>query len=298
MKQKDIENYKLTGSIHTLEIQSEGMIDKIAEEIVEAVDISNKKVLDKIITKTIINPNKLYYDVYDYAEFQKVLTEIVNGLGINKYEITRSDFRLDSYEQNHYERYAKLNRYLISLIAVTYHVRNVYRTEDLFSTKQLSVAIKNRYFQLEHYDKARESFGKDKAKSRLEARSIKHGQDIQEEFITHWFKRWDKAIQNRDAVAKRYNSELTQIYIKSLNKYPVPFPNITSFISQYQNCIYTKKQLIDLLHRIGVPNPENKARNYKNRYGIEFFSKQDIEAAVKEIKRATLEFFAKKSLKK
>ena len=50
--------------------------------------------------------------------------------------------------------------------------------------------------------------------------------------------------------------------------------------------------MIDLRSRFDeVPNPETRAKNHKKRYGIEYFSKMDVEYAVAEIKRAAEKFF-------
>ena len=40
-----------------------------------------------------------------------------------------------------------------------------------------------------------------------------------------------------------------------------------------------------------VKNPKQRAENHKKRYGIEYFSKKDIERAIHEVKRATNDFF-------
>lgn len=40
-----------------------------------------------------------------------------------------------------------------------------------------------------------------------------------------------------------------------------------------------------------VKNPEIRVKNHKNRYGCEFFSEKDIQAAISEIKRATIQYF-------
>lgn len=70
------------------------------------------------------------------------------------------------------------------------------------------------------------------------------------------------------------------------------FRSLTDFLIQYQNCIFCKAQMVDLLSRFDeVKNPETRAKNHKKRYGIEYFSKKDVEYAVAEIKRASEKFF-------
>ncbi len=253
MKQEKLEKYKLRGSIHPPAIQTAN------------VDGSAMKNADNCIT-------------------------ITNKDGISNCRKIQVDLRLDSCDPEDYKSFAKLNRYLISAIAVTYKVQNCYRSADLFSGDQLSVAIKNRYFQLENYDKIAESGGIDMAAARLEERSLGFDLNISKSFTEDWFTRWDKALQNLDKVQQRYNDELVEIYQQNKNSKPRRFRYLIDFIMQYQDSIFTRKQLIDLLTRIGeTENPEAYAKSYKKRYGIEYFSKKDVEYAISEIKRAMLE---------
>lgn len=259
-------------------------------------------------TELRVNPNKLG-DIFTFWEFKQRMEMIAKGAGIEHYQIVRADLRFDSYKHEHFEAYLKLHRLLISALAITYKVKNVYTTADLFTWKPLNVAIKNDYFQIENYDRERKSQNTENhlepAKSRLEERSV--GRQFREcvyttgnldpmealrmEFAQNWVARWDQAIANIDLVYERSNIELAKIWRDGKNKKPVPFPNLTAFLCMYENGIYNRKQLVDLLERIGVSNPKIIARNHKARYAPEFFSKGDILRAVNEVKRATAAFF-------
>ena len=293
MNKKKLDNYILTGSIHTLSVKSPGIVEDIQDSVSECI-IANTQTKKGKTTTSIINPNKLSGDIFTYSEFEIAFGTILSGAGIDDYSIVRADMRFDNYDEEHYLEYAKLNRYLISALAVTYKVKNAYRTTNLFSQKQLSVAVKNKYFEIENYDKEAESDGTDAAKSRLEERSKSwKDNDLKAEFVNHWFLRWDKAIENLSVVHTKYNDELEKIYREGKNAYPRRFTRLRDFLMQYQDCIFCKAQMIDLLSRLPgeCKNPESYAVNYKKRYGIEYFSKKDVAAAVKEIKRATMEFF-------
>ena len=199
MNKNKLQEYNLTGSIHTLEIKSSGEVSDVMEEVSNCITTKTSSAKDKKESRSIINPNKLCGDIFSYNEFETVFDTILAGAGIGEYTMVRADLRLDSYHDKHYKEYAKMNRYLISALAVTYKVKNCYRATNLFSQKQLSVAIKNRRFECENYDKQAEQLeknGSDPTTSRLELRS-KDFQDnnIKKEFIDHWFKRWDKALK-------------------------------------------------------------------------------------------------------
>jgi len=182
-------------------------------------------------------------------------------------------------------------------MAVTYAVKNCYRSTDLFSQKQLSVAIKSKYLELENYDKAAESEGRNLAMSRLEERSKywTDNHDIRTEFETHWWMRWQRAILNLNEVWQRYNYELEKIYNTGIKSDPCKFRSLSEFLMQYQDCIFCKTQMIDLLSRfdeIGPDRAKTRAENHKKRYGIEYFSDRDVSYAINEIQRATKAFFA------
>lgn len=292
MNQEKLKNYNVTGSIHTLAIKSPGILEEIDGNVSECIT-SNSQTQKGVTTTSIINANKLYGDIFSYSEFETAFNTILAGAGIKDYSMVRADMRFDSYEKEHYRQYAKLNRYLISALAVTYKVNNSYKSTNLFTQKQLSIAIKNKYFECENYDKDAESNGNDIAKSRLEVRSKSfQNKDLKNEFVRAWGTRWDKAIENLTLVHKTYNDALEQLYKEGKNAYPTRFRTLTDFLIQYQDCIFCKAQLIDLLSRFEeVKNPKIRAENHKKRYGIEYFSKKDVIAAVKEIKRATNDFF-------
>jgi len=95
--------------------------------------------------------------------------------------------------------------------------------------------------------------------------------------------KWNKVLKNLDKVQQRYNDELEKLYKEDKNAYPCRFRSLTDFIIQYQDCIFTKKQMIDLLSRFDeVKNPKTRAENHKKRYGIEYFSQKDVQMAMEE----------------
>lgn len=176
MKCEKINNYKLTGSIHTLQIKSMDIPD-VPPQLQECISSSStKKSNGKIEAISIINPNKLIGDCHSFTEFEDCFSSILEECGVSDYNLMRVDLRLDSYDSDHYRLYAKLHKYLLSCLAVTYKVRNVYKTENLFSNQLLSMAIKSDYIQCECYNREEKSKltenHEEKAKSRLEERTL------------------------------------------------------------------------------------------------------------------------------
>lgn len=296
MKKDKLKNYTLTAGIHTVAVKSQGAVDDVQSEVEQCITASvhpGRKGSD-MSTTSIINPNKLFGDLYSFDECCTAVQTILAGAGIDDYQVIRADMRFDSPDLNHYREFQKLNRYLISALAVAYKVKNAYCSVNLFSQKQLSVAVKNKYFEIENYDKAAESHGKDPAASRFEIRSkCFKDQDLRKEFLERWPKRLEKAMKNLEEVQGAYNDALEDLYREGLGADEVRFRSMTDFLIQYQDCIFCKKQLMEFLGRFPdrIKNPVTYAENFKKRYKIEYFSESDIQYAVNEITRAAGEFF-------
>lgn len=296
MKKDKLKNYTLTAGIHTVAVKSQGAVDDVQSEVEQCITASvhpGRKGSD-MSTTSIINPNKLFGDLYSFDECCTAVQTILAGAGIDDYQVIRADMRFDSPDLNHYREFQKLNRYLISALAVAYKVKNAYCSVNLFSQKQLSVAVKNKYFEIENYDKAAESHGKDPAASRFEIRSkCFKDQDLRKEFLERWPKRLEKAMKHLEEVQGAYNDALEDLYREGLGADEVRFRSMTDFLIQYQDCIFCKKQLVEFLGRFPdrIKNPVTYAENFKKRYKIEYFSESDVQYAVNEITRAAGEFF-------
>ena len=309
MKLTKRNNYNLKASVHTAEVKSEdvSLIDGQKDYIKTVISKDGRQ------STSVINANKYGNDIFNYRRFREVFDAILTESGIIDYRLTRADMRLDNYDPTHYRAFAKLNNYLISALMVTYKVKNSYKTLDLMTEDQISIAIKNDYFEVENYDRGHKNIvtgnTKEIAQARLEERSkaktwrklndeqliyadsewnmnmLKH------EFTVGWSERWDKARKNLKLVQDTYNDELVKKYFDGLNARPVQFRTLTDFLIQKHDCIFTSMQMVDLLKRLGVTNAENLAKYHKKRYGIEYFSQKDVDYAIKEIKRATAQFF-------
>lgn len=120
-------NYQLTGSIHTLSLVSLPVTD-IDESIAPCFDTLSSR---ENLSYSKINANKLVGDLFSYDEFKTAFDTILGGAGIESYSLSRFDMRFDSFDPEHYRDYAKLNRYLISALAVTYNVQNCYDSRNV-----------------------------------------------------------------------------------------------------------------------------------------------------------------------
>ena len=312
MRKEKISQYALNGSLHTLSITTQ---EPVKEPTTAAVaDAITLKFKDPNQQQSVIrvNPNDHHGDLFRFSDLCWVMQNIAADIGISEYRFQRTDFRLDNYESEHYHAFAKLNRYLISALAVANGLRNNYITHGLFTNRQLSVAVRSTRIAAENYDRTAKSAltqnRTEPAKARFELRSMeKTWQEIyaaetgdnmellKQEYLSAWNRRIDvmTSLENLELTQQTYNNELEKLYWDLKAEPTTQIRSVTEFVMRYQNCIYSKKQLIDLYCRLGKPgvNHKEQATNYKKRYKIEFFSHADVLKAAQEIKRAMQQFF-------
>jgi hypothetical protein len=170
---------------------------------------------------------------------------ITSSVGISEYSYNRIDFRFDCLEDN-YDEYLKLNLLLIALIGDVYKVKDDYFSTKLFSKKPLTVSVKNDYFACVYYNKKIESNDRVPPKARLELRSLKISKNIPDLIYEDWNLRFNKAIQNYHALQDRFNNELVSLYNESIGKSPRLFRNLTDFIIEYQNSIFSRVNMVGI----------------------------------------------------
>lgn len=248
-----------------------------------------------------LNPNKKGLNehlISSYSGLLSVIEGIFRELDSDKaeYRIIRADFCFNSLEDS-YEDYRKLHRLLLSCLAKAYKYKNCYHTVDLWEDTTLSIAIKKDDAEAENYNKAKQSWGADESSNRLELRSKKCNCTIYElssAIEVKWSKQLDRAIEHFEDVQKEYNWHLEMLYKHDLEKDSRDrnYLNLDAFLMQYKDCIFTRKQLIDLLSRFSeVKNPVKKANRFKEKHRIEYFSKADLTMVVGCLQEKMNDFF-------
>lgn len=251
-------------------------------------------------TYLLINPNKDTNSerlITSYSQFVKKMTLILNqmGMSVEDFDIIRCDFCFNSTNADSFSSYQKLHRLIISCLAKAYDYKNCYVSCGLWDWQRLSIAVKKDDSEIENYDKKRESNGTDESCNRLELRSKRMaGTTIEYQFMTKWVERLDKAAQCFDDVQKTSNEHLEKLYKEDLSRPSKErsYLSLTAFLLQYRECIYTRKQMVDLLSRIGdTSNPAKKADKFKAKHKIEYFSQKDLKYIISVLKQKTVEYF-------
>lgn len=285
----------LYAALHTISGRAEQVCLSAAqnEPIVKTCYLKKQKDNESFYLQ--LNPNKVVPGsmLKSYSDFNTVLDEAMKRIEATPLQLTRVDLSFNSDSEEDYELFKKLNRLLICCIAHAYNVKNCYKTSDLWTDRSLSVAIKSDTIEAENYNKELESQGQTESKNRLELRSKRMSTTIEDEFLNKWFKRLDKAVEQFTAVQQRYNNELARIWSDDVakSKKERDFVSLTAFLLRYKDCIFTRKQLENLLKKIQVENPRSKAKKFKDNHKIEFYSLTDLKVVIKAIKDAAIRYF-------
>ena len=301
-----LNNYRLKANIHTVQIKARGYPATPNDSRVnEAVKMSTRITKNgEILTSLKINPSKLKSDISDFADCKSTIDYITSQLGYKSEDISivRVDLALDSSESEFYKSYEKLHRYLISALALAYTVKNCYISQGLFSLNTLSIVAKKRDFEIEAYDKETESNGRDSAKTRLELRSKDSRsfiKGIDNAFLSRWRLRFVRALQenNLKRVCQKYNDAIEDKWLVDQKETSQKYGSAKDLYLAYQNVIFTKEQLIDLVmrvERIDESKARTRAENLKKHYPaqFEFFSQKNLQIATDIINKVIRDFFA------
>ncbi len=222
-----------------------------------------------------------------FSEYRKRLEELMNSIGYGCHDltVTRADLCINSNLDRSYDRYRKLLKYILCCSYFGLNLNNGYETQDPLTFTHLNLKFSNRNLEIENYNKAVESHGSVPTRNRLELRSMKLNcmvDDLSEEFKV-WGKRLEMSLSQVNTVQENFNMKIEEVYRNDKAK------TVDSIVDQYRNCIFTRSQLRDLLKRIDEKNNSdeekyNSARYYKAKYGIEFFSENDLMVTVRSIK--------------
>lgn len=286
MNRNKIEYANIYMGVDTIQIKSKTAIefDSDLYPFIHA-DIVRKS--DGSYSYYILNPDKAYQtSIYNSTDYNNSLNYMLDSIALDEPIKSRVDFRFDSFDDN-YNELLKLNKLVVLLIANKYKITNRYQSYDPLTNEALTIRIQSKYIEAENYNKGlQEPDGL--VKNRLELRSKSLTADIAEnekEFreFEKWCVRLDKAI-----TADNFNDLINRINISLVDRFKdwskLKGHTLSNFITQYENCIFTSRQLENLLTLLNekgltsISNCKESAKKYKKRYGLEFFSLNDLNA--------------------
>ena len=294
MKREKLDRLNLYMGIDTLQAKSKTAIEFDAEQF-PFVRPEIIRQADNEYSYYRLNPDKGNNDlaIYNSFDYYKTLDFMLDSIKLDKPIKSRIDFRFDSFDKN-YNELLKLNKLLLLLISNKYKVNNRYKSQDLLTEQELTMRIESKYIEVENYDKSLQEPNGD-VMNRLELRSkclndnTPENEKEYKEFVK-WCDRLDKSVtaDNLNSLLQNINNALADRYKEWTVK---KGHRINGFLNKYENSIFTRQQLIDFYALLGFDNAEKRAKNYKSRYDIEYFSLRDLENYIAKIKSSGAEFF-------
>lgn len=253
-----------------------------------------------------VNPDKVIDGAGNNIDkFKQVLAYIAEHCkGATILYISRIDYRFDDM-QNDYSRFYKLNRLLLSLLAVHHGAKSRYASSDLLTAEKLTVRFDHDSPDLhisgEYYNKKRQE-PKGETKTRLELRSRQieipflNGCDYESFILAEWLERLNEVItaDNFNIVIQTCTESLIELYEQE----QAEFSNVTEFLACYRDNIYTSPQLTQLYSILNNPATAKQMCNHY-RHGnkrtkgrqLTCFSVSQVKEYVHKLEQAAYKFF-------
>ena len=299
MNKQKLKDYVLTGGITELSLKVSGFI-KIGK-----MDYISDTSYDKAKDESLISIDFEKYNgiLLSLSEFKKTMEDITKECGIGDYKIVRTTFCLTNSNAIDSDAYKKLNGYIMEALCIAYDMDTSFYATDFFAVEPEGQVIKSRIFEVDNqYKNGKKKQPKLKLRTMscgwrrihfdVKSENNQNAEFLRSELEGEWTNRLDVALSNLEEAQKQHTEALEREWNSVKGAFPVRYTGLTAFVLWNQDVIFTKKQLIDLCKRIDESgsDPVMKAGNYKKRYGIEFFSRSDMQTAVAEIKRAIINF--------
>lgn len=289
----------LAAGIDTLEITSPtyllGTYDFLSH------DTSRRMTTDDGITpkyKYRVNPDKTLLDTSTLDGYKNAMSHVYEVCALVNPVKTRIDFRFDFYGED-YERSSKLNKLLLLLLAEKYEVKNRYQCIDMLTTEQKTLCIKNKYIEVEAYNKTIEE-PNSLINCRVEFRSKALYDDIDEDGkerkeLEKWFVRMGSATtaENFNTIITKLNEHIMERYYK--DRVSRTFDDM-AFVYKYEDFIFTSRQMKDLFAAMGYSRADKKLHQYRKKYsGVEFFSLRQIRDYTLTLRKSAEVFLCNES---
>lgn len=290
-KLNELKDKEIITMVHTSEILTTDAPKQTNVDYIKSATADKKNAVNKLV----LNLNKVeQQDITTYSKFENVLKTVLKEQEINNYSFNRVDIAFNMYNENDFKKYFKLNNYVLLLLACKFKSTNNYRTQDLFKPKTHSIAIKNKTLQVENYDKAKESNKASDVTNRLELRRCNMKQLKNSDpgaLYDYWCSILDDLVNYTDELIERENNSIYEYYHESKDDDTQKWSNLTSFTMLNADNIFSSKQLVQLYTKLNIDNPKSKAKNYKNRYKIEYITKQELKDYINILKKGLNNYF-------
>lgn len=235
---------------------------------------------------TIWNPNNSFYEyssVYKLSETERglqKLMEFATVINPNECEKNRIDIATDNNID--FIEQVKLIELLHKCLVAQLKGGKSWTNIDNSDNKYSNFRFKNRDFNIEFYDKNKESEGRSKYITRFEVRRLRvKAQDLKYH-IDECISLWSGAINNLELVNKEEFEKIRKDYDKE--KKDNLKMTFTTFINRHHREIFTMEQLKELYKYSGLKGNFNGwLRDFRKCNSLTLVTKKDLETTVKEV---------------
>lgn len=242
----------------------------------------NKK--GELITKW--NPNNMlfeYSNEYKLSTTKKRLVELMELATVINYDdvkMNRIDIATDSTMD--FVVNAKLIQLLHKCLVAKIKGGKVWLNIDDTDNKVSNVRFANRDWNIEFYDKDKESEGNSLYNTRFEVRHLRVKAQDFEYHIEKTIQLWQGALNNLEVVDKIEVEKLKRIAEEERKE--CPSMKFTTFVDRHNDEIFTLEQLKQLYKYWGLKGSFNAwLQKYRNAHIMELINKKQLNEVIKEV---------------
>ena len=238
-------------------------------------------------------------DVYSLTGCVSAIEIMLEETELENPRITRIDFCFDDYEHDYRDLY-KLNQLFFCLMINKYGIKNDYLSNGLQSPLEKTIRIQKSWMEGEFYNKKAEE-PKGDILCRLELRSKLLKDDGIRQPIINALEKWQNDFAfvfkltsgDLDDMLKEMNDQIISHFEEDVVRDECDQKDYRSMIQRYHRYIYTRKQLVDLIRRMGFQSYESIVSKYKTAHaGLQLFKIRDICKYVTYISGVADQFLA------
>ena len=219
-------------------------------------------------------------------DYLKAKRDIMEKVQVIDYTNKRLDLCIDSMRK--FEETKKLSNIIVGLLGIEFNEKEVIQTKNLYDLKTRSYIVKNRDIEVCIYDKRalEEDYPYN---TRIELKMKRIPKKISELEVI-------KAIEEKLKNSLNHFEELENLYIKLIcdridkaqkeNKYS----NFKAFVHYNGDLFLTKRIFDGVFFHVGLKQPNNWLRKYRQESSLDFESKESLTKQHKVISKAVVTF--------
>lgn len=284
--------------VHTVEITADNIIDTQQYPYITSGALRHR---NSERYKYRLNILKAGENAYRESGVNAAIQKAITETGMKNAKVTRIDYAIDSINtltpERNYDSLYKVNRIVLSMLALRENIKNVYNSEHGIFGDKLSFKIEKTGIAAEYYNKPYEEWSNDRKSSGTTGRFECRATDLQsshaptDRIVVAELSLW----QTRLTDLTEPHGELYTDLCLNMNEYLIEeyhrdqsdkprWATFNEFLAAKGDRIFNRRQLKDLYRRMGYEDPEKQASRFKRAHkGIEFYSLNQIKQHIADM---------------